>query len=305
MDRAFDRRILELAVRQDLMFTHRQATELGGSEKMISTRLHSGAWRHVYRGLYALPGPVLTSRAQLRAATLHLRDAAVSHESAAELHGVSFVPLGRRVVTVPNGANHRSPFAQVHESLWLPGRHLTTVAGMPVTDRVRTLLDLSAVLRPGRLVQVVGHALAAHPTSADALLAAYETWTRRGRRRSAVLGKVLEAHLGDSPPTSELEYQTLALIRRAGLLEPTLQAAFDWLPPTPGTVDFAYVERRLLIEVEGRAWHTRDADFERDRRRDVEAALRGWTVLRFTWRQVRHEPEYVVDAVRRALARAA
>jgi len=43
-------------------------------------------------------------------------------------------------------------------------------------------------------------------------------------------------------------------------------------------------------------------DRETDRRRDVEAALRGWRVLRFTWRQVRYEPEYVIDAITRALA---
>jgi very-short-patch-repair endonuclease len=30
-------------------------------------------------------------------------------------------------------------------------------------------------------------------------------------------------------------------------------------------------------------------------------ALEGWTILRFTWRQVTQDPEYVADTLRRAL----
>jgi Transcriptional regulator, AbiEi antitoxin/Protein of unknown function (DUF559) len=305
MDRQFDSRITTLAVRQDQLFTRRQAKALGGTDRMIERRLASGAWARLHPGVYALPGAPLDGRAKLRAATLHLPDSVVSHEAAAEINNIAFVPRNRRSVTVPTGGNHRSPFATVHESLWLPGRHVTHHRGMAVTDHIRTLLDLSAVLRPGRLAQVVGHDLAIHGVVPDALMAAYETWTRRGRRRSAVFGVILDAHLGNPPPASELEYQFALLIRAAGLRMPQGQAVLDWLPPRPGTVDFAYPDRKLLIEVDGRAWHSRDADFDRDRRRDVEAALRGWTVLRFTWRQVRYEPEYVIDAVTRALALAA
>lgn len=45
------------------------------------------------------------------------------------------------------------------------------------------------------------------------------------------------------------------------------------------TVD-AYIPRwRLTIEADGRRWHTRKADFERDRRRDNAAAAHGLVVL--------------------------
>lgn len=50
--------------------------------------------------------------------------------------------------------------------------------------------------------------------------------------------------------------------------------------------DFAYPERQIAIEVEGGTWangrHTRGKGYEQDCEKYNTAALRGWTVLRFT-----------------------
>ena len=54
-----------------------------------------------------------------------------------------------------------------------------------------------------------------------------------------------------------------------------------------GTVDFL-VGERLVIEVDGRAFHT-GAAFEEDRRRDFELVMRGYLVLRLSYRQVIHD----------------
>ena len=51
-----------------------------------------------------------------------------------------------------------------------------------------------------------------------------------------------------------------------------------------GSVDFL-VGDRLVIEVDGRAFHTGPA-FEEDRRRDFELVMRGYLVLRLSYRQV-------------------
>ena len=42
--------------------------------------------------------------------------------------------------------------------------------------------------------------------------------------------------------------------------------------------------------------------FERDRRKDRDLQALGYTVLRFTWRELTDEPEAVVAAISRALA---
>lgn len=70
-----------------------------------------------------------------------------------------------------------------------------------------------------------------------------------------------------------------------------------------GDVDLL-VEGWLLIEVDGREFHTGD-QFERDRRRDAKLAALGYRVLRFSYRQVLYEWPTVERAVRAALRNAA
>lgn len=59
----------------------------------------------------------------------------------------------------------------------------------------------------------------------------------------------------------------------------------------------------LVIQLDGFAFHSSSADRRRDIRADARLALRGYTVLRFDYRQVFFEPEYVVDTVLHAMAR--
>lgn len=302
MSASFDIAISVLASRQDNLVTRRQAMDLGATPRMIEGRLKSGRWLRVDRGLYALPGIELTTAVQWRAACLQIPTAVLSHESAAEIQGIDAVLRGRSVITVPRGGTNRTPFAVVHESTWLPGRHVQVIDGLPVTDRIRTLLDLSAVMRTGRYAHVLSHELASHSVLADPLVAAYECWTKRGRRRSAHFARIVDPFLEAAPKMNELEQALQRIVRAARIEMPDAQVRLGWLPPEPGTVDFAYVARCILIEVDGRTWHTRDAAYDRDRRRDAEATIRGWMVLRFTWRQVMFEPQYVVDIIRRALA---
>ena len=53
---------------------------------------------------------------------------------------------------------------------------------------------------------------------------------------------------------------------------------------------------RLVIELDGRAFHSGE-DFDRDRRQDLELALRGYLVIRLSYRMVVHD----WDATHRAV----
>ncbi|MDQ3153549.1 MAG: endonuclease domain-containing protein [Actinomycetota bacterium] len=59
----------------------------------------------------------------------------------------------------------------------------------------------------------------------------------------------------------------------------------------------------LAIEVDGWAWHSGADRFQRDRTRQNQLHLAGWTVLRFTWHDVAHRPDHCVDVILAALAR--
>ncbi len=117
-----------------------------------------------------------------------------------------------------------------------------------------------------------------------------------GRSGSAKLAALVRRGDGPSLTRSEAERRVLDLVRAARL-------------PVPGTnsrvrgheVDFHWRSERLILEVDGYAYHRSRAAFERDRRRDAELGAAGLRVLRVTWRQVVGEPEALVARLAQAL----
>jgi very-short-patch-repair endonuclease len=69
----------------------------------------------------------------------------------------------------------------------------------------------------------------------------------------------------------------------------------------PYLVDFLWREQRLIVEADSFEHHRERAAFEADRARDAELRLRGFTVVRFTWRQLTREPEWVARTLTRLL----
>ena len=65
-------------------------------------------------------------------------------------------------------------------------------------------------------------------------------------------------------------------------------------------IDFAFVGRKVAVEIDGMAHH-RDAEaFQHDRTRRNTLIALGWTVLNFTWADLVERPGYVASQVRRA-----
>ena len=96
---------------------------------------------------------------------------------------------------------------------------------------------------------------------------------------------------------SELEERFIALCDRHGLPRPNVNTRIEGVE-----VDFAWRDARLIVEVDGYAYHRSPRAFEDDRARDVALTVAGWTVLRFTWAQVTAAPAWVAAAIRRRLA---
>ena len=63
----------------------------------------------------------------------------------------------------------------------------------------------------------------------------------------------------------------------------------------------SWLREKLIVEVDGYAYHSSMRAFERDRERDAQLAARGHTVIRVTWRQLRDGPEAVVARIAAAL----
>lgn len=101
----------------------------------------------------------------------------------------------------------------------------------------------------------------------------------------------------DGRSASPIESVARVVLRRAGYrVEPG--PYIDGV----GFVDLL-VEGRLVVELDGFAYHRDRHSYREDRRRDRELVARGYLVLRFTWEDVVREPLRVVDSVRACLGR--
>jgi len=98
---------------------------------------------------------------------------------------------------------------------------------------------------------------------------------------------------------SGAEERFLDLVRRGRLPQPETNVVVRG-----HEVDFLWRAERLVVEVDGFAFHASRRSFESDRRRDAELAAAGWRVVRVTWRQVVDEPHATLVCVAQALARA-
>jgi very-short-patch-repair endonuclease len=69
-------------------------------------------------------------------------------------------------------------------------------------------------------------------------------------------------------------------------------------------IDVAFPGAHVAIEIDGRFHEDDRTVFEADRYRQNGLVRAGWQVLRFTYAMLLHEPEYVISAIRQALAAA-
>jgi hypothetical protein len=295
---ANDRTIARLAEAQHGVVGRRQLLSLGFSVAAVDHRVRAARLRRVHQGVYAAGHRVLTVEGRWMAAVLAAGELAVlSHHSAAAAWDLRRVGAGATHVTVPGWAGRaRRSGLRVHRSITLEPHETTRHRGIPITNPVRTLVDLAATLKGRPLEQALDrgeHLRLVDFADLTKTLEAHPT-----RSGSPSLQAMLSRYTAGSTFTrSDLEERFLALCDRHDL-------------PRPGTnirikgveVDFVWRDARLIVEVDGYTYHRSPSSFEDDRARDVALAVAGWTVLRFTWAQVTSRPAWVAAAVRRRLA---
>ncbi|HDH03575.1 MAG TPA: hypothetical protein ENH15_04955 [Actinobacteria bacterium] len=195
------------------------------------------------------------------------------------------------VVTVAVRRTHEFAGVTVHQSTDLSDTDLTEVDRLPVTTVVRTLVDLAAVIRPKRLERLIDRSLAARRCSLDDLATTIGRLARRGKPGIAALRQVLAVRLpGYTPTESELEFRLAELFEQWGFPKPVRQLELPWRTVREGRVDFAYPDLHLIVEADGRAWHSTVEAFDSDRQRDNLAQLAHWRVLRITWSMIHDRP---------------
>ncbi len=225
--------------------------------------------------------------------------AVLSHRSAAALLGLR--PTARHAVDVTTaGGAHSRPGIDLHCVRALPGTEVTSLRRVPCTTAARTLLDLAEVLSRRDLERALDQAEVAGAfdrRGLEELLANHPT-----RRGGATLRTVLaEYAIGGGLTRSELEERFLALCLRAGLPRPELNVPLLLPDSGAAVVDALWRRECLVAETDGLGAHSTRAAFERDRHRDAQLTLAGFTVVRFTWRQVTKNARQVAVTLGRLL----
>lgn len=304
MRQSVDDLVSAVARQQFGAFARRQVLACGGTDRVIDRRLAAGLWLATpAEGVYRLRDFPEAYRTHLFIAIL-ATDGPVhcSHEAAAALHGLASFREGPVVMTVRHGAGRLRPVARVHQLDDVLPEHVTTRNGLPVTTVARTLVDLAAVCRRGRVEHALEAALGDRLVEIGEVAVCFDAICRRGKPGMRLMRGLLAERLpGYVPPASELERLLLRVLRDGGLPRPQLQYPFPGRLPGEARVDAAYADARLVIEADSRRWHTRKRDFAVDRQRDNETTLAGWRVLRFTWADLTKRPEWVAQVVQAAL----
>jgi very-short-patch-repair endonuclease len=292
-----DRAIAKVARRQHGVFSIDQVRALGATKTMVRTRVEIGEWVRLARGVYALASHPATWRRQYKAAELSKPGSAICGRPAAMVHGLEGAKVLRPELVVAPGTSVRSSIASVHEGRDVP---VAMVDGIRVTTLAQTLLDLLAHWPVDAVERAFDGALLAGVLDLAACEERADTLAGTRRRDLVTFAALIEARRAGTyaPPESELEHALLALL--AGLPSDVTverQCPFPWWPTGPSRVDFLIRSWRLILEADGRRWHARVADFDRDRWRDNTAQAHGYRVLRFTHAHVTQRPGEVFNLV--------
>ncbi len=296
--------VVAVARRQDQLITRRQTAACGLPTSQLDGLLRHHRWTRVLPSVYLTTAAKPTSRQWIRAAVLWAGDDAVLLGMAA-LSWQRRTNVDARIVEVAVGRRQRDP-TSVPDGF---PRIVTRRVVVPEDWRIRwdglwTARTEYAVAQtlssdgPAAFDEAIRRQWVHLPDVVDAGAA---ITCRRGSRRRT---EILSAASGGA--VSEAERLLHLHLRRAGIV--------DWRGNAPvrlsngrgdetRVADVLFDDARLVLEVDGFAWHTDHLRFQDDRSRQNLFAAAGFTVLRFTWEDLTDRPGVVIDTVRRTRAR--
>ena len=272
----------------DTVFRGRDALRAG---LLTKRQLDSGAWRRLFRGVYA--DAALPVDHALRCLGAHLllpAEAAIAGRSAAYLHGARLAATDDPVEVVVPWAHRFGPvqgmrirFAELPPGDVDPARPRSTTA-------LRTAFDVALgrdVVESVVLLDALGTAGALRPGDLDPLRAKLRE-ARGGHRGTKAL--MLHDRAAESPQESRLRVRLVL----AGVPAPVSQYVIrDADGGFLARVDLAWPDRRVGLEYDG-IWHADAVQLRADRRRLNRLTAAAWTILHVTADRLQHDLDLLV-----------
>ncbi|MEO8969254.1 MAG: DUF559 domain-containing protein [Solirubrobacteraceae bacterium] len=274
------------------MFALWQLDGNGCLQAAVGRRVRVGRLRRLHHGVYAYGHRRLTPSGHRLAAVLACGPGAVlSHRSAAALWELLATARTRIDVTVPGTSRRTRTGVHLHRTRELQPGDVAVIHGVPVTTVSRTLCDLAGAVSRARFQRAVEQAERSGILDLSALQRAVDRHpTRRG---TASVRAVLDDYTPARLTRSELERRFRELLQAAGLPMPLTNhvvAGYE--------VDAYWPQWRLVVELDGRAYHSDPRAFERDPVRDARLMRAGCRVLRVTAKRLARSPKAVLADIR-------
>jgi hypothetical protein len=268
-----DARAAKLAAGQWSVLHYDELIECGLSRRQVQVRVARGVLHPLYRAIFAWGHHNIPTEGRWLAAVKACGPLAVlSHYSAAALHRL--LKWDGRPFEITAPSKHRHPRIKAHRSTEV---ERVVVQGIPVTPKLRTVIDLARVESD----EVVRRALRAARFSAAEL----------EQLPAGILA------LGAVPTRSPLEDSAYDVVVKLGLEVPLSNPPYR-LPGRTVYPDLYWPHLRLVVEVDSVEWHDDPLSRHDDARRQAALEAAGERVLRFTKADLRNPRQ--IDARLRA-----
>ncbi len=283
-----DRRALELGRGQKQLATTAQLASVGFSAGAVKYRADTGRLFPLHSGVHSLSPPPFTHDQRLLAATLAAGvESAVSDHAAGWLLGL----LGRFPdlidVICLRGAGRGRHGLRIHRRS-LAAVDVTHCRGIPSTTATRTIVDLASTLHVHELESVL--LLASSRGLINDQRLTQLVIAHHGRPGAPKLRAVLG--MGTPRVRSGVEVRYLQICRMAELQEPLVNQEIV-VGDRTFEVDFHWPDLRIVVEVDGYAFHGGRSRANQDRDREQCLTIGGWSVHRFTRDQIVGDPAQV------------
>ncbi|MGQ0826263.1 MAG: type IV toxin-antitoxin system AbiEi family antitoxin domain-containing protein [Actinomycetota bacterium] len=297
-------RVSAFSAKQYGLFTRAQARDSGLTDEQLRNLVLRGVLQRLNRRVFRFASSTRTWHQAVMAACLDGGPECVaSHRTAAALHKFDGFSPGVVVeVLLPMNVRHRRRSVVVHHTRDLPARDRCRIGPIPATSAARTLALLGAVVPADTVEEAFDGAERDRIVTRADVIRRYTALRAPGRTGIGALTQVL-AHRDrlERVPRSVLERRMMRLLERAGLPLPVSRFRVRLRDGSVIELDFAWVEFTLGIEVDGHRTHAARRARASDNVRANKLADVDWSLRRFTWEQVTHEPAYVAAAVHSAL----
>lgn len=276
-----------------------EARRLGASKAMVRSRVERGEWVRARRGVYLNAASPHTPDQDLRVGVVAC-DGVATHVSGTWMWELVDQPPPQPQLSVEAGKGAtRLKGLTIHRSRDLHLARVVWLRNIPVTNPLRTIVDVASVISGDRLINVIDTAIASKLVTIEGLKAELERLARRGRPGVAVLRRQLQYQgFTGVPGASVLEAKVWRIIKATGLPLPIVELTVY----ANGTyrLDFAWPGILLTIEVDGYVWHCLPEQKQHDDVRRNQLQRDGWMVLVYNWRQVCDQPGFIARQISEA-----